>query len=92
MTAVLSITGDVFIMQAAYGDTVILVHKQLVRICIGCPFVLDYCMRNYRRVAHMLPPHHVQVFSVSHSEPKHSLLIFPRTVFQAATTNQLLLT
>lgn len=58
MTAVLSIIGDVFIMQAAYGDTMILVHKQLVRICICCPFVLDYCMRNYRRVAHMLPPHH----------------------------------
>lgn len=58
MAAELSIVGDGFTTQATYGDKLILVHQQLVRICTCYPFVLDCHMRNYRRVVHMLLPHH----------------------------------
>ena len=47
MAAVLSIIDDRFTIQATYGDKLILVFQQFVRICICCPFVLDYHMRSY---------------------------------------------
>lgn len=95
MAAVLSLVDDEFTIQATYRDKMIPVHKQHVRIRIHYPSVLEYCMRNYRRMAHILPPHccvpTAGIFNQS-SEPRQSLIIFLKTVFQAATTNQLLLT
>lgn len=66
-----------------------------VRAHVGCPFVLGYCMRNYPRMTCMYHPttmYLLQVFSVSHSEPKHSHIIFSWNCVQAASTNQPLLT